>query len=286
MEVVRHTDPAAFLAAVDTGDTDFEARNNLLLGLAETFVNRPGVYEEYYMWEVVDDGRTVGAATMTPPRRLVVADSGPAAIEALAAAVHDDLGSVPGVLANRPTVDAFVAAWRELTGDAAGVTMEQGVFSLAEVQPVPGASGGPRPAVEPDADLMVDWFVAFSAEAVPESPTSAEEAREIIGHRLAGDPMHTVWLWVVDDEVVSLSGHGNLTPTGVRIGPVYTPPKHRGRGYATALVAAQSQWLLDQGRRFCFLFTDLANPTSNAIYERIGYCRVADAIDYRFTPSS
>ena len=79
-----------------------------------------------------------------------------------------------------------------------------------------------------------------------------------------------------------MSSYGSKTPNGIRIGPVYTPPEQRGNGYATALVAEQSAWLLAGGRRFCFLYTDLANPTSNAIYERIGYERVADAAAYIF----
>jgi predicted GNAT family acetyltransferase len=63
---------------------------------------------------------------------------------------------------------------------------------------------------------------------------------------------------------------------------VYTPPGRRGRGYATALVAALSAELLAAGRRFCFLYTDLANPTSNRIYQRIGYERVCDSAEIRF----
>ena len=98
----------------------------------------------------------------------------------------------------------------------------------------------------------------------------------MVAHRLgAGDGGFP--LWEDGGAVVSASGWGGPTPNGIRIGPVYTPPELRGRGYATALVAELSQTLLDEGRRFCFLFTDLANPTSNAIYERIGYVRVCEA---------
>ncbi len=81
---------------------------------------------------------------------------------------------------------------------------------------------------------------------------------------------------------MALSGYGHPTGAGIRIGMVYTPPEHRGNGYATALVADQSQWLLDNGYDACFLFTDLANPTSNRIYERIGYRQVAEAASYGF----
>ena len=72
------------------------------------------------------------------------------------------------------------------------------------------------------------------------------------------------------------AGFGGRTPNGIRIGPVYTPPEQRRRGYGSALTAALTQQLLDGGRRFCFLFTDLANPTSNSIYQRIGYRPVTD----------
>ena len=88
-------------------------------------------------------------------------------------------------------------------------------------------------------------------------------------------------------DVVSIAGWGGATPNGIRIGPVYTPPELRRHGYATALTADLSQSLLDGrlfdgGRRFCFLYTDLANPTSNAIYERIGYVRAAESAEILF----
>jgi predicted GNAT family acetyltransferase len=80
-----------------------------------------------------------------------------------------------------------------------------------------------------------------------------------------------------------MAGYTGPTPHGIRIGPVYTPPELRGRGYASALVAQMSQALLDAGRSFCFLFTNLANPTANHIYEEIGYQTVVDVDVYRFT---
>ena len=89
-----------------------------------------------------------------------------------------------------------------------------------------------------------------------------------------------VVLWE-DERTVSLAAFGNPTPNGIRIGPVYTPPEHRRHGYASALVAELSARLLAE-RRFCFLFTDLANPTANRIYEQIGYRRVCEAAEIVF----
>jgi predicted GNAT family acetyltransferase len=88
--------------------------------------------------------------------------------------------------------------------------------------------------------------------------------------------------WVDNGKRVSMAGYGGVTPNGIRIGPVYTPPEFRKRGYASALTAALSQEMLDQGRKFVTLYTDLSNPTSNHIYQTIGYKPVHDVDEYRF----
>ena len=87
-----------------------------------------------------------------------------------------------------------------------------------------------------------------------------------------------------DGESVSCAGFGGETPNGIRIGPVYTPPERRSHGYASALTAELSRQLLAAGRRYCFLYTDLGNRTSNRIYINIGYARVCDAAEYIFEP--
>jgi predicted GNAT family acetyltransferase len=98
---------------------------------------------------------------------------------------------------------------------------------------------------------------------------------------LSAGEHRTMWLWA-DGEPTSMCGVSGPTPTGIRIGPVCTPPGHRGRGYASNLVAAACRRELDGGRRACFLFTDLANETSNHIYEEIGFEPVRDIDQYRF----
>jgi predicted GNAT family acetyltransferase len=90
----------------------------------------------------------------------------------------------------------------------------------------------------------------------------------------------SLYAWDVDGELVSLAGVTGPTPNGIRVGPVYTPPEHRGRGYASALVAQVSQAQLDNGRRFVFLFTDAANATANRIYQAIGYELAGDIDEY------
>ena len=90
-----------------------------------------------------------------------------------------------------------------------------------------------------------------------------------------------VTLWEDEGAPVCLTGWGRI-PGGARIGPVYTPPEHRGRGYASSLVAHVSSEMLSRGAEACFLYTDLANPTSNAIYRRLGYEQIAESAMFAF----
>jgi predicted GNAT family acetyltransferase len=159
--------------------------------------------------------------------------------------------------------------------------MAQGVYALGEVRPVPRAPGRPRLATEQDGPAVRRLVDAVAEET--DLDVVRDRTRHTVDARLGSSPDRGgFWLWEVDGDVVSISGHGMPTPTGIRIGPVYTPTERRGLGYATSLVAEQAAWLLAQGWSFCFLYTDLANPTSNGVYRRVGYEQVAEAVDIGF----
>jgi uncharacterized protein len=164
--------------------------------------------------------------------------------------------------------------------------MRQGIYALEQVQPPSGVPGSARVATAGDRELALRWWIAFGEEVLHEGGPGRDRAEVTLDHRLSS-PAAGICLWEDAGEPVSIAGWGGPTPNGIRIGPVYTPPQLRGHGYATALSAELSQRLLDGrlfegGRRFCFLYTDLANPTSNAIYERIGYRRVAESAEIVF----
>ena len=279
MKVDRIDDPRAFLEEAGPLLAEDEARHNLIFGLAGTLRDRPQVYPDFRLWLVRDGDELVGAALRTPPFNLVLArPRDDAALNALAEAIGEEL---PGVVGALPEVDRFAHAWSESKGVEARTHRAQGVFALEDVEPVANAPGTMRDATDDDLPLLVDWYLAFTAEALGEQ-ADASQLEEMVHHRLAADNAGLV-LWE-DGETVSLAGFGGQTPNGIRIGPVYTPPEHRNRGYATALTAELSQRLLDSGRRFCFLYTDLANPTANRIYERIGYHRTCESAEIRFVP--
>ncbi len=257
-----------------------EAEHNLLLGLSGRLLANPNTYGEAdpYFAVVEDGGRVITAALRTAPHPLVLAESDdPAGCVALAEDVHTVFADLPGVNGPPSAVGAFVAAWSALTGDGARLAISQRIYAADEVVAPRRVGGGMREAAEADRELVLDWIEAFMREAIPgESP-------EVTGflERNAADPDGRLVLWD-DGGPVSVAACGAATPHGIRIGPVYTPPELRGRGYASVLTAELTRQLLAGGRDFCFLYTDLANPTANSIYQQIGYRPVTDAEMWRF----
>ena len=274
MEVVNVLTAAEFLERSAPLLLADEARHNLILGLAGTLRDHPDHYPDFGLWLVEDGERPVGAALRTRPHGLVLARGSDEAVALLAGAVDDDL---PGVVGAIPEVDMFAAAY----GKPATPRVRQGIYSLRRVVPPAPISGHARAATLRDRDLLLGWWRDFSVEALPEEVPDEERLARSLDYRFTS-PAAGIALWEDAGRIVSMAGFGSPTPTGVRIGPVYTPPEHRRRGYASALTAHVSAEQLAAGRGFCFLYTDLANPTSNKIYIEIGYRRLCDAAQYAF----
>ena len=278
MSVEHLTDAAAFLAAAEPLLLADEARHNLILGVAGVVRDRPGTYPEAHFWLARERGEPVGAAMCTPPWNLALAR--PRSDDVLCELV-ETIDAVPGVTAATPEVDAFAEQWCARRAREARLVVAQGIYALERVVLPPRPAGSCRDADERDRPLIRAWLRAFQDEALAHERYDDEGLERILDQRL-GSPHGVFCLWEDGGEPVSLAGAGARTPNGARVGPVYTPPERRGRGYATSLTAELSQRLLDEGSRFCFLYTDLANPTSNAIYERIGYVRVCESKELRF----
>ena len=221
------------------------------------------------------------AALRTPPRNVVLSRCRDfRALGLLLADLAPWLRELPGASGSTEVARAFASAWGAATGGSAEVAMAQRIYQLDAVAPVVGVAGRLRRVTGDDRSLLVDWIEDFSR---CESAITHDDAGQVADRFLGADyRARGLYFWDVAGQPVAMVGHSGPTPRGMRIGPVYTPPRHRRRGYASAATAALSQALLDSGRRFCFLYTDLANPTSNHIYQQIGYRPVADASQYRF----
>ncbi len=283
MDVTR-VDASGFASRAGDFLAAREAEHNLILGLSGRVRQNANVYGERspYLAVVEDEGRVITAALCTPPFPLVLSEcEDTACYAALAADALNALGGLSGVSGPAGSVGEFVAAWASLTGDRARRSVSMRVYEAREVVEPRPVDGEMRDAGPQDRELVRDWLEAFVAEASPDD--SHEDAGEWID-RNAEDPDGRLVLWE-DGATVSLAACGGATPRGIRIGPVYTPPELRGRGYASAVTAALTRELLAGGRDFCFLFTDLANTTSNSIYQRIGYRPVTDFERWKFEPA-
>jgi GNAT superfamily N-acetyltransferase len=193
-----------------------------------------------------------------------------AAVLASSLAHHGN--SVPGVNAEEETARQFAAAWQATTGQPASVRQRMRLYRLERLNPPdPVPPGGPRIAGPADRGLLVAWFAAFGREA---GDTTVAADRTVDDRLSYGG----LTLWEVAGRPVSLAGLTRMVAGQVRVGPVYTPPELRRRGFAGAVTAAVSKAALDAGAAEVLLFTDLANPTSNALYQRLGYRPVADRI--------
>jgi len=279
VEVLRHEDLGPYVERVEPFLMRDEARHNLFLGVLTTLKESPKEHPDFLLWTVEDAGELVGAAARTPPYNLVMAQPlSDEVVPVLASALRRDGIDLPGVTAARPEVEAFAEAWIRHTGMRTRLRTALGMYQLTEVRPPTGVSGGMRPATREDRPQLIAWLEDFQVESLHDDNTDFDQWLDA----RMGEGFGGVFVWEDDGRMTSLTGYGRGTPNGARIGPVYTPPDLRGHGYASALVAGATQWILDQGKRFCFLFTDLSNPTSNRIYQNIGYERIGDSADIAF----
>ena len=258
-----------------------ELRHSIPLGVLVQ-IERGGRYAEHYLWLVEDRGRPVACGMMTPPFHLLVAGQGGEALDELVAAVRGDGVAVPGVTGFGPETEEFAARWASASGATVSPVMSMRMYATSEVATVPEAEGAMRVAGEADRALLSGWAQAFALETgLREGP--AEIARSVEG-RVGADP--GIVIWEAAGVPVTLAGATVSSPGIARVGPVYTPPEQRRRGYGAAVTAACTADGLARGAERMVLFTDLANPTSNSIYQRIGYRPVSDRRTIRFKPST
>jgi GNAT superfamily N-acetyltransferase len=233
-----------------------------------------GAGDPLFGWYATDGGRVDGAFLQTPPFPLLVTAVPEGAMAELAALLSGR--PLSGVNALTADAQAFRVAWCDRTGARARVRQQHRLFRLAELTPLEPPAGAARVAGPGDRALLIDWLAAFFHD-VGEPP---REVEPLVDDRIGYGGMT---LWEVDGTPVSMAGVSPPHAGIVRVVSVYTPPDHRGRGYGGAVTATVTRAALDAGADDVVLFTDLANPTSNALYQRLGYRPVEDRSLVEFT---
>jgi predicted GNAT family acetyltransferase len=253
---------------------------NVLATVLLGVLDRPMVSERTgrFAYGIDSDGKVGFAALRTPPWQLLTSQLSPELAPAFMARWLEIDPEVPGVNGLPASARGIASAWAAHTGGTTRCWMREAMHALEDVVgPSRPAPGRLRPVTEDERPQMIEWTAMFEHES---GIGSGDRAAEMVDSKMRHGGL---LLWEAG-EPVSLLGVTPPVAGVVRIGPVYTPPEHRRRGYAGTAVAAASRAALEAGAARCMLFTDLTNPTSNKIYAEVGYQAFGAWEEYAFEP--
>lgn len=276
MRVINFSDAEAFCRRVEPNLLEAEVENNLVLGLIASL--RRGAAGRARMMTVEAAGEVRLAAVMTASYKLALSKADRPALVCLAEALWRRRAAPPGVNGLAEVSAAFARAWQDASGQEASLAMEMQLYTLEQVSLPREVSGALRAATRDDLALVVAWLHGFFDEAHIDQG-SRDLTQELAARQIE---QRRMFLWPLDGAPLSLAGCHDLSRRGARVGPVFTPPEQRGKGYASACVGRLSQDLLDGGKTWCGIFADLANPASNRIYQRLGYRAACGYREYLF----
>jgi RimJ/RimL family protein N-acetyltransferase len=271
IQIKTNTDASLVLGAAENFLKGTPSESNLILTLLHERVQHP---EPGYYWTVWADDQVVGLALQSPLTVAAVAtEIPPDCLDRLVGIIAAGRPDLPGIFSEASTVARFAGCWAERLKVPVAPVEGVRLYRLTSLNPPPAAPGSLRVATKADFDLVLRWLEDFKreTEAIIAPPDAIRRRIE------AG--LISIW---DDGESVSMASTTTPIAQTVRVGLVYTPPEHRGRGYAASGVAAVSQAAFDAGAAQCVLFTQLSNPQSNAIYRRLGYEPILELLRYQF----
>lgn len=246
---------------------------SVLASLRAAGLARFGDSPPLFGWHRRDDGTIDGAVLQTPPYPLLLASAPDGSVSGLLTALSAERGLPTAVNVEAAREAPLLADWAAVTGGTGTARLRSRLYRLGELRPPdPAPAGAARLASQADTDTLIDWHEAFRLEAEGVGP---EDARRTVADRLSYSGL---MLWEVAGTPVAMAGLTHTVAGVARVVGVYTPQVHRRHGYGGAVTTAATQAALQKGASEVVLFTDLANPTSNAIYQRLGYRPVEDRV--------
>ncbi|WP_432357914.1 GNAT family N-acetyltransferase [Sporosarcina sp. UB5] len=280
MEFVQYEDAKQFAEVAEPIIAKNEDVFSLFFGILQAI--KAGKYENPFMAAVTDEGDVLALLQMTPPHPLnliIVNESRKdEAIDFVIQELRVNSIAIPSVISVKQWAISFASAWERHTGETQKLLMDQGLYRLDKVDESLEMSPGTwRFATDADAPLIEKWFAMFE-EDTNLNRTSPELVKERVATFLEA---REVFLWENEGKVVSMMKKSRPTKNSVTVSLVFTPKEERKKGYARTMVAQGSKELL-KDYKFCVLYTDMMNPTSNKIYKEIGYQHIADSIHIGF----
>ena len=247
-----------------------EQENNLILGVLQM------VHQPIFMGIAKQGEEIVVVFLQTEEKKQIIVATSEIAEEdivELAKKLAEVYPNVPGLIGNKKIVQKLAEEIAVLANKKTTVAMEQGIYELKQVKKKWNGDEVFREVNSDELTLIEQWIYQFCEDV--NLPTTKEEAKQtahtlITNHRLFG--------LEVDGKLVSVAAKTRPTKNNITVNFVYTPKEERKKGYASNCVAALSQRMLDEGYKTTTLYTDLANPTSNKIYQEIGYEQIAESV--------
>jgi GNAT superfamily N-acetyltransferase len=281
-KLIEHDDPRVFHDAVIGHLLQSEVECCVQIGLIRRMAREgyspisPDELARPLLWTIQDGPQVELVAIQTLKESMLVSSASQAAMTCLADGLAARRWSGTSLIGVSPSIGELTERYAEVSLRRRRLVLRLRVFQLDSVVWPNAVSGAMRVCHSEYREILARFVAGFEADT---GQTSLEDAQSR-ADRLIAD--RRVFIWV-DAEPVAMAAYSGETPNGIRVSWVYTPPQFRGKGYASNLVAFLSQHLLDEGRRYCFLFTDQANPTSNFIYQKLGYRPVSDSERWEFS---
>jgi len=256
-----------------------ESQNNLMLGLVDSIVRSRIPSDRPLFYTIEENGVICGQAIRTDPNRaLIISSMGELAISSLVRKLKEEGIALKSAVGPIDTIKVFSSKWRAKSS----IGMHQGIYELRKVIH-PNYEGGQLIlAKDEHFDLINRYCYNFIRDCFPNDNRegeAAEAAKRFIQNK-------NLFLWCDQNgRFVSMAANNRESKNGATISWVYTPSEYRNQGYGSKVVASLSQHLMDNGKELCNLFTDLLNPTSNSIYQKIGYQMIGETIHFNFDHS-
>ena len=260
-----------------------EVENGLQFSILNSLkknINRYG-QEKPFLYAIYENDNVKLISLRTPPYNQILSyTSELKAIDSLVDALNKQRVELPGVLGFKEGVEKFAILWCKKRGVISQITRNERIYKLEHVAEVTLGKNKFIKAVDLYENIVLQWGREFILEALPDRNS------EMVEHslnRLRDDIYEgRIFLLLDINKPVSMVRKAGKTPNGIGINNVYTPPSLRRKGYATECVAKLSKQILEESNDYCFLFTDLSNPVSNSIYQKIGYRAVIDVDEIKF----
>jgi len=273
-----------YLTDIESALLKNEAENNLILGIANQISLNPALYQNNpFLLSIFERSELKLTGLMTPPHKLILSSCNEHLTEAIRAgaeALTEKQCKIPGIIAKSDIAFEFSQIWAELNQLRVREGLSEKLYILEKVKPHKSAQGKMRLADSSEMDLLINWAGKFILEIKTEP--SGFDPTPLIKSKIE---KRELYIWESDKKKVSMAAQTRPTKNGIIINLVYTPKEFRNRGYCTSLTASLSQHLLESGYNFCCLFTDIHNPISNKIYQKIGYFPITDFQEYYFDES-